>query len=381
MIESRGETMTIPAKFFIDRQQKLSSALQDAGLDALALNPGPSLTYLTGLHFHLSERPVVGIFTQNSPPLLVLPELEAAKLTGLEYELTASTYGEDPSTWSQIFSKAFQSIAPTKIGVEYLCIRLLEYRILQSALPGAVFEDATQTVAKLRMYKDQQEADDMQKAVDIAEAALEATLPMVQVGKTEKEVASILVQHLLKCGSSGQVPFQPIVSTGPNGANPHAVPSDRKLARGDLIVIDFGANHNDYFSDITRTFAVAEYSPEQEKIYQTVLAANLAGQAAAAPGTPCGDVDQAAREVIETEGYGEYFIHRTGHGLGRESHEEPYMRARNPMLLEPGMTFTIEPGIYIPDRFGVRIEDNLIITASGSKSFSTFPRELSVIGG
>lgn len=372
--------MTIPAEFIIRRQEQCSRALQAAGLDALALNPGPSLTYLTGLHFHLMERPVVCIFSQHQAPRLVLPELEAAKLTDLAYPLEATTYGEDPSTWPGRFSDAFGSLDARRIGVEHLTMRLVEYRLLQSALPGAAFEDATQTVATLRMYKDQQEADDMQKAVQIAETALEATLPLVQVGMTEKQVASLLVQNLLKFGSAGQMAFLPIVSTGPNGANPHAMPSERKLAVGDLLVIDFSASHNEYISDITRTFAVAEYTQEQQKVHQTVVAANLAGQAAAGPGVACGDVDKAARAVISAAGYGEYFIHRTGHGLGREGHEEPYIRADNPLLLKPGMTFTIEPGIYLPNRFGVRVEDNVIITDSGLKSFSTFPRELQVIG-
>jgi len=373
--------MTIPARYITRRQEKLADALQAAGLDALALNPGPSLTYLTGLHFHLMERPIVGIFTPDQSPKLVLPELEAAKLSDLPYPLSSTLYGEDPATWPQRFSDAFGALGPVKIGVEHLTMRLVEYRLLQSALPGAEFVDATATVAKLRMYKDEQEAADMQTAVNISEAALEATLPLVRVGMTETEVASLLVQNLLKSGSSGDIPFQPIVSTGPNGANPHAVPSDRRLAAGDLLVIDFGTKHNDYCSDMTRTFAVAEFTPEQQKVHQTVVEANLAAQAAAAPGITCGEIDQAARAVIEAAGYGEYFIHRTGHGLGREGHEEPYIRAGNPMRLEPGMTFTIEPGIYLPNRFGVRIEDDVIVTDSGLKSLSTFPREITIIGG
>jgi len=373
--------MTIPAEYLTHRQEKLAEALQTAGLDALALNPGPSLTYLTGLHFHLMERPIVGVFTRDQSPKLVLPELEAAKLSGLSYPISPTMYGEDPATWPRRFSDAFGALGPVKIGVEHLTMRLVEYRLLQAALPGAEFVDATQTIARLRMYKDEQEAADMQKAVQISETALDATLPLVRVGMTEQEVASLLVQNLLKSGSSGDIPFQPIVSTGPNGANPHAAPSDRKLAAGDLLVIDFGTKHNDYCSDITRTFAVAEFSAEQQKVHQTVVEANLAAQAAGAPGITCGEIDRAARAVIEAAGYGEYFIHRTGHGLGREGHEEPYIRSGNPMLLEPGMTFTIEPGIYFPNRFGVRIEDDVLITDSGLKSFSTYPRELTIIGG
>jgi Xaa-Pro dipeptidase len=135
-----------------------------------------------------------------------------------------------------------------------------------------------------------------------------------------------------------------------------------------------------YYSDLTRTFAIGEPSAEQKKIHQTVLDANLAAQAASKPGVPCNDVDKAARDVIEAAGYGKYFIHRTGHGLGMEGHEDPYMRAGNPMLLEPGMTYTIEPGIYITGQDGVRIEDNVMVTAGGLHSFSSMERGLRVIG-
>lgn len=363
-----------------DRQEKLSLALEEYGLDAIAINPGPSMVYLTGLHFHLSERPVVAVFSPNKMPVLVLPELEAAKLSGLPYDLAATTYGEDPMKWPGLFSQALEPLGAQKVGVEDRSMRLLEYRLLQSALPGVIFSDAADVIAGLRMFKDEEEIADMQKAVGIAESALAATLPQIEVGMTEKQVAGILVQELLKHGSMGELPFQPIVSTGPNSANPHATPSARKLASGDLVVIDFGANWNGYFSDITRTFAVGEYSAEQALVYNTVLTANQAGQAAAAPGTSCSEVDAVARAVIKEAGYGDYFIHRTGHGLGMQGHEEPYIRGGNPMVLEPGMTFTIEPGIYLPEKFGVRIEDNVVITPEGLHSLTTFPRKLQTIG-
>jgi Xaa-Pro dipeptidase len=221
----------------------------------------------------------------------------------------------------------------------------------------------------------------MQKAVGIAEAALTATLPQVRIGMTELEVANLLLIEVLNAGSLGELPFQPIVSTGPNGANPHAMPSSRPLADGDLLVIDFGANFEGYFSDITRTFAVGSYSEEQKKVHDTVLAANQAGHDTAGPGASCQEVDRAARAVIEQAGYGKYFTHRTGHGLGMEGHEPPYIREGNARKLEPGMSFTIEPGIYLLDRFGVRIEDDVIVTDDGLHSFTTFPRELQVIGG
>ena len=373
--------MTIPAKFAQKRQSNLAVALKDAGLDAIALNPSQSLTYLTGLHFHLSERPVVGLFMPDAPPRLVLPELEAAKIAALDYPLQATTYGEEPNTWMQAFSKGFGTSGASVIGVEDGAMRLLEYRLLQTVFPNAKFVDATDSIGSLRMYKDRSEIAAMQQAAEIAERALSAAITEIQVGMTERQVANLLLQKLLSAGSTGELPFQPIVSTGPNGANPHAVPSERKLQKGDLLVIDFGASVEGYYSDITRTFAIAEYSDEQKLIHNTVRAANQAGHAAASPGVACGDVDTSTRKVIEDAGYGKYFIHRTGHGLGMQAHEPPYIRRGNLMLLEPGMTFTIEPGIYLPGQFGVRIEDDVLITESGLHSFSSFPRELQVIGG
>ena len=176
------------------------------------------------------------------------------------------------------------------------------------------------------------------------------------------------------------MPFAPIVSSGPNAANPHASPTQRKLQTGDLLVVDWGATYDGYISDLTRTFAVGEVDDEYRKIHEIVQEANAAGRAAARPGVPCANVDKAARDVIEKSGYGTYFTHRTGHGIGMEGHEEPYMRGDNMQLLEPGMAFTVEPGIYLPGRNGVRIEDNVAITETGADVLSDMPREIRTVG-
>jgi Xaa-Pro dipeptidase len=230
------------------------------------------------------------------------------------------------------------------------------------------------------MFKDLEEISLMKKAVEIAEAAMLATLPVIKTGMTERQVCAELVQQLFQAGCDPEMPFSPIVSAGANSANPHASPSDCILNPGDLLVIDWGASYEGYFSDLTRTFAVGVPDPEFVHIAEIVLQANSAGRAAARPGVPAEEVDRAARSVIEKSGYGQYFTHRTGHGLGRESHEEPYIREGNQMELAPGMVFTIEPGIYIPRKNGVRIEDNVVITAEGAQCLSSLPRELLTIG-
>jgi Xaa-Pro dipeptidase len=219
----------------------------------------------------------------------------------------------------------------------------------------------------------------MRKAVDIAQRSLQATIPLIRIGMTEQEIAAELILQLLRAGTHAEIPFTPIVSGGPNSANPHAFPSTRKITPGDFLVIDWGASFEGYISDLTRTFAIGKIDPELMKIYETVNQANAAGRAIGRPGIPAGEVDRAARAIIESAGYGKYFIHRTGHGIGMEGHEEPYMYAANQLMLAPGMTFTVEPGIYLPDYNGVRIEDDVVITVDGADSLSDFTRDLITI--
>lgn len=362
----------------VTRQAKLKAILQSTGLDSLILNAGPSLTYMTGLHFHLSERPVLVVFMPDAAPLIVLPELEQEKLKNLPFEIQPFPYGEDPSQWDGIFQQAVKTakLEGKRNGVEPRQLRLLEYRLLINGAPATEFIPADDRVSKLRMFKDESEIAAMRKAAEIAELALTATLPYVKIGLSERELAAELTMQLFRAGCDPQVPFSPIVSSGPNSANPHATPSDRNLTHGDLLVIDWGASYGGYFSDITRTFAIGNIEPEYAQISKIVLEANSAGRKSARPGIATEVVDQAARAVIDSAGYGKYFTHRTGHGLGMEGHEEPYIRAGNLMLLEPGMTFTIEPGIYLPGRNGVRIEDDVVITDTGADCLTSLPREV-----
>lgn len=364
------------------RLEKLTASLRTSGLDAVALNPGPTLTYLTGLHFHLMERPVVFLVARGQDPAIVLPELEMLKLEQMPYPVQAFAYGENPSEWDAAFRKAAQSLGldGKRIGVEPRQMRLLEFRHVKNGAPEADFPDASDVLALLRLRKDKEEIEAMRRAVKVAQNALEATLPLIKTGMAEKELSAELVTQLLKHGSEPELPFSPIVSGGPNSANPHASPTERKLQAGDLLVIDWGATVDGYISDLTRTFAVGQVDAEYEKIHKIVQQANTAGRAAGKPGLPCAVVDKAAREVIERAGYGQYFTHRTGHGIGMEGHEEPYMRGDNMQILEPGMAYTVEPGIYLPGRNGVRVEDNVVVTETASESLSDMPREIRVVG-
>ena len=365
-----------------DLIQKRINHLQDligkSDFKGIALNPGPDLTHFSGLDFHLMERPVLLIIPQEGSPILILPELEEKKIEGLTYSVRHYSFNEDPSTWTDIFQAALQGagLESGSLGVVPRRLRMLELTYLSNAAPNLKLESAQELISKIRIIKEGAEIERMDEAARIAECALAGILSSIKPGVTEKEVASRLVGRLLQGGSDPELPFFPIVSFGENSANPHASPGDRVLREGDLVLIDWGAGFEGYCSDITRVMAVGDIHPELEKIAQFVKDANSAGRAAVKPGVLASDIDRAAREVIKAAGYGEFFIHRTGHGLGREAHEEPYISAYDDTVLEPGMTFTIEPGIYLPNRGGVRIEDDVLVTEDGCRSLTRQPREL-----
>ncbi len=363
------------------RLSHLDQLMASNKLDAIVLNPGPTLTYLTGLHFHLMERPTVLLYQRGEQPVIVLPELESGKLAYARIPLAAHTFGDDPSSWQAVFDQAFRRVNQQHlvVGLEPIRLRYLELDFLQKAAPACKFIAAENAISALRIQKDADEITCMRKAVQIAQTALKNTLPMLKPGVSEQEIASELIIQLYRAGSSTELPFAPIVAGGPNSANPHAVPGSRKLKRGDLVVIDWGASYNDLYSDLTRTFAIGEISPELMEIYNTVKAANATGRAAGRPGARAGDIDIAARAEIDKAGFGLFFTHRTGHGLGMEAHEQPYIFGGNELLLNEGMVYTVEPGIYLPDKGGVRIEDDLVVTADGSESLSDFSRELQIL--
>ena len=356
----------------------LTTLLNQSGLTALALNPGPSLTYLTGLQFHLMERPTVALFTADGRIGFVLPILEQAKLDGLPVEIQVFPFSDDPATWGAAFHQAFEVLGLKKgdVGIEPTRLRVLELRFLEAAAKDVQYIDGSALLASLRMCKEPAEIEKMRQAAQIAQRALLETLKTVRVGMSEREIANELVIQLYRAGSHTELPFQPIVSSGPNSANPHAMPSERRLQVGDLLLFDWGASKDGYFSDITRTFTVGVVDPELFEVGGLVLAANMAGRAAGKVGLPAGTVDQAARSLIEAGGYGVYFIHRTGHGLGMESHEAPYIYTENDLVLLEGMTFTVEPGIYLPERGGVRIEDDVVVTSTGLESLTDLPRRV-----
>jgi len=360
----------------IERLRRLKQRLIAADVNFLALVPGPNLFYFTGLRMHLSERPIVALLpASDAQPILIAPSFEVGKLSAASPWRIYSYADGTP------YQTAFDAAADEcdlhgkAIAVELLGMRMLEWTLLSQSVRLLRQASADELIAPLRMVKDPTEVAAMRRATALAEAAFAETLAQIRPGMTERAVAGLLMSRLLSAGAQS-LPFEPLVQAGPNAANPHAHASDRPLQRGDLVVIDFGAVVDGYISDITRTIAIGEPNAEMRAVYEVVKAANAAGRAAARPGATGEAVDRAARQVIASAGYGPHFIHRTGHGLGLEGHEPPYMVHGDLTMLQPGMTFTVEPGIYLAGEGGVRIEDVVLVTAEGSECLTTLPREL-----
>ncbi len=363
------------------RMQRLVEQMHASAVDCVALVPGPNLAYLTGLHGHLSERPTIAFFPADGQPALLVPSFEAVKAEHVPHPIDWKffTYADEEGPDGACAQACeFLGLSGKRLAVERLTMRVLELEMVQRDAPGLQTAPVEPMLAELRMIKDADELAQMRQAVVIAEEALMRTLAEIHPGMTEKEIAAVLQVNLLRGGSEA-MPFQPLVQTGPNSASPHGATSSRRLEQGDLLLLDFGAVVGGYASDITRTFATGKIDPELVEVYKIVEAANAAGRAAAGPGVPCQEVDRAARRVIEDAGYGRYFIHRTGHGLGLEGHEPPYLVEGNALHLEVGMTFTVEPGIYLPGRGGIRVEDDVVITEYGCQSLTTFERGLQVL--
>lgn len=358
--------------------QRIESLLCAAHFDALAMIPSPSFVWLTGMEKHLMERPTVLFVVPGKPLSIVAPDFEKSSFRTLSIEHEIFCYEENPAEWGKAFQAAGEYLGLTgkKIAVEPLHFRFYEYDLLKQNLAGSTFVSAEEIFRALRISKSESEITAMRKAGEIACSALEGTLAALKPGMSEKEIAADLFCRLLENGSDPNLHFMPSVASGPNSADPHASLTDRGIKPGDILLIDWGARYQGFCSDLTRTFVIGEASPRQQKVYDTVLSANLAAIASVRVGISCHEVDQVARSTIANAGFGKFFTHRVGHGLGLEAHEPPFLHSGNRQTLKEGMCFTIEPGIYLPGEFGVRIEDDLVLTADGGEILYDYPKTL-----
>ncbi len=301
--------------------------------------------------------------------------IEAAQKTVKNCEVMLQS-----QTISQI-KDVLTALGAKSVAVEAERMTLKQYAELARALDGIDIVcdgELDLEIEKIRSIKNKSQVEKIIKAQRIAEAAFEHILTFIKEGVTEKEVALELDYYMLSHGADG-LSFETIAVSGKNSSKPHGVPSDKKIEKGDFVTMDFGAVVEGYHSDMTRTVAVGFVTDEQKNVYETVLKAQAAAQAAASSGVCCADVDKAARDVIENAGYGEYFNHSTGHGVGVEIHESPRLSTACKAALSVGNVVTDEPGIYIPEKFGVRIEDMLLITENGCENLTRAPKELIIL--
>jgi Xaa-Pro aminopeptidase len=370
----RADSILYPA----DRLERAAAAAAEAGLAALLLTPGPDLRYLTGYDAHQLERLTCLAVPASGPaghePFLVVPRLElpaaqASPAGGMGFEIIPWDETDDP--YALVAKRLGAVSGPVGLSDRMWALMVLRFR---DALPGSGQELASIALRALRIRKTPAEVSALRAAGEAIDRVHARVPGWLRPGRTERQVAADIADAIIQEGHA-RVDFT-IVGSGPNAASPHHEVSDRVLQRGDAVVVDIGGTMpSGYCSDCTRTYVIGEPPPEFTAYYRVLRDAQQAAFAAVRPGVTAEAVDAAAREPIAAAGYGAYFVHRTGHGIGLETHEDPYIVSGNAEPLQPGMAFSIEPGIY-PGPHGARIEDIVICTEQGCERLDNVGREL-----
>jgi D-alanyl-D-alanine dipeptidase len=349
--------------------------MASGGIDLVLIAPSADMVYFAAYAGHASERPTLLAIGGDAAPWMAVPMLEAPRVPDADsVRLLAYEETEDPIV------RLRQVLAPSsgvRVAISDTAWASVLLR-LQAAFPDGRFIPASPLIRELRMMKAEEELAHLRRAGALADAAFADVIQQRFAGRREREIAEELNALLRARGlrTSGHLP---IVASGPNSASPHHLTGDREIHEGDAVVLDFGGTVEGYYADITRTVHVGTPDDEFRHVYLVVKQAQEAGVRAVAPGVEAQKVDAVTRGVIAAAGYADFFIHRTGHGIGLEGHEEPYIVAGNALALAPGMTFSVEPGIYLPGRFGVRIEDIVAVTAAGAESLNQASHELVIV--
>ena len=354
-----------------DRTAALAAALEGASVDAFLAWSPVTMGYLHGLHEGAHERFLALAIRQTGEVRLIAPALTEgqARRAGID-DVRPWKDGEDPLVHVRELARDWNlDSAIVAVDDEMPAKMIIE---VQDALPRTNFRPGGALVSGLMRRKSPGELDLLRRAGRIADGAWDAVLPTIRAGQTEREVMRRLYAEM---EARGGTPTFGIVAAGPNGAEPHHLSDDTALRDGDVVILDFGCSLEGYQSDITRTVAVGHASDEAKEVYGVVLAAHRAGRDAVRAGVAAGRVDAAARQVVEGAGYGEAFFHRLGHGIGQRGHEEPYIVGGSDVRLVPGDCFSVEPGVYLAGRFGVRIENIVAATEEGHESLNAEPSD------
>ena len=356
----------------MSRFQKIAEKLDEHGLDAMMVTSAPNRMYAA--QFRSSAG--MAIITRDGSYFFTDSRyIEAARKAVTGAEIGQNTTDKPLSA---LANEVIAKHGIKRLGFEEQYATVGEYNTWKEKLTCEELVPAAQLLTNLRAVKDQSELDALIAAQRIAEKALQEALEFIKPGRTEKEISAFL-QYRMLCNGADRMSFEPIVVSGVNSSMPHGVPSHKKVEEGDFLTMDFGCMLDGYCSDMTRTVAIGHVTEEMDKVYHTVLAAQAAGAAAAKAGVKGMDIHAAAAKVISNAGYGDYFGHGFGHGLGIEVHENPGAGQKASVPLPVNAVISAEPGIYIPGKFGVRIEDVLIIQENGCKDIMEAPKELLVL--
>jgi Xaa-Pro aminopeptidase len=358
---------------YANRMARVRGRMGELGVDVLLLSTGADLPWLTGYEALETERLTMLVLPRDGDATLVVPRLEAARVEEQPGAFSIAAWDETDDPVDAVTTIA-GAPATAAIGDHTWARFLIE---LQRALPRTAFRKGSDVTAPVRMVKDVAEIDALRSAARAVDAIVGEMRARPFGGRTEADVHRELGQRMLDAGHE-RANFA-IVGSGPNGASPHHEAGLRVIEPGDVVVCDFGGSMRHYCSDITRMFAVGEPSPEVRDLYTVLTGAQEKAVYAATVGTPCEEVDATARRIISDAGFGDRFIHRTGHGIGVETHEDPYIVAGNATPLASGNVFSVEPGIYLPGRFGLRVEDIVVATPDGPERLNQAPRDLAVV--
>jgi Xaa-Pro dipeptidase len=353
------------------RREKICKYLSEAGFDKALVGEPFTFFYLTGVMLHPYERFMgLVIDAKEGVTNAIIPAVDITRMTGSG--VSEHIY-DDVSGPSQLLEKFFSGCKRAGVEMEYYTMKTGE--ILRAI--GQELCDVSHVIGLARLVKDEYEIEQIENAAICADKALGVIKKMIKPGVSEKEISLALLCEMSKTPGFIPDPYIIQILTGPRSANPHGISGETGVAYGDVMTIDYCGYYNFYWSDFTRTMFVGEVDDEFRKIYEIVLDAHLAGIEAARPGVPASAVDKAARGVITKAGYGGEFVHRTGHGIGLNVHEQPQIHSGNDgVILEEGMVFTVEPGIYIKGRGGVRIEDDVCVTSDGCRSLNTYSKRI-----
>ncbi|PYZ97212.1 peptidase M24 family protein [Alteribacter lacisalsi] len=360
------------------RHQMIRKWMEENNADVLFLQTRPNVFYTTGFDTDPHERLVGSCLFRQNDPLVVCPGMEINQVNEVFHKGSAAGYSDTDNPWELLkkeWTSRVENIRTIAVERDISWERLKE---LQRAFPEASFIEANPVLEQGRLLKTEEEVALLKEAAALADFGVETGIANLREGITEMEVLAAIEYELKKKGVR-EMAFSTMVLFGEKAGDPHGNPGTRKLKKGDAVLFDLGVIWKGYASDITRTVFFNHVTDENQAIYETVLAAQKEALSLCRPGTPIGKLDRTARGVISARGYGEYFPHRLGHGLGIEVHEFPSMHANNDDPLQEGMAFTIEPGVYIPNQAGVRIEDDVYITSSGHVTFTSFPKELQIV--